>query len=208
LRLGYTGFMPANAATKLATAADLLSLDPDGRFEILGGDIVQKAAPSGQHGTAQSAVIIQVGAPFDRRPGGGDGPGGWWILTEVDIELSIYDVIRPDIAGWRRDRVPTRPTGFPVTERPDWVCEVLSPSTMRRDLGEKRRLLQQHQVPWYWTVDPDAMFVQVMRWTDQGYVIHQTAWPGEHLGLAPFDAVEFDLGRFFGIEEAEPPESG
>ncbi|NOY26717.1 MAG: Uma2 family endonuclease [Oligoflexia bacterium] len=193
--------MSASTAPKLATAADLLSLDPDGRFEILGGDIVQKAAPSGRHGTAQSAVVGQVWHPFDRRPGGA-GPGGWWILTEVDIELAMYDVIRPDIAGWMRDRVPNRPTGFPVTDRPDWVCEVLSPSTMRRDLGEKRRLLQQHQVPWYWTVDPDAMFVQVMRWTDQGYVIHQTAWPGEHLGLAPFDAVKFDVGRFFGIEEA------
>jgi len=192
-------------AHKLATAADLFRLDPAGAFEILDGIIVEKAAPSGEHGTAQSAVSAQVWSSYDRRPGGDDGPGGWWILTEVEIELAPHQVIRPDIVGWRRDRVPTRPTGFPIVDRPDWVCEVLSPSTARRDLGDKRRLLHHHAVPWYWTVDPMLQVVQVLRWSAEGFVLHTTAGPGDHVGLPPFDAVPLDVGRFFGVEEEPAP---
>lgn len=189
------------AARKLSTAADLRALDPDGAYEILGGVIVDKAAPSAEHGTAQSSTISQLWGSFDRKPGGGGGPGGWWIMVEVEVELALHQVIRPDIVGWRRDRVPERPTGFPVRIRPDWVCEVLSPSTAARDLGDKRRLLHHHQVPWYWIVDPATKVVQVLRWTDEGYLIQATATPGEHVGLAPFQAVALDIGRIFGIEE-------
>ena len=193
-----------STAVKLATAADLAYLDPERGWEILGGEIVEKAAPTWNHGRVQSRVVSHVGPPFDRRPGGSDGPGGWWVVVEVDIEFDLHDIIRPDIAGWRRERVPEAPEGFPVRIRPDWVCEVLSPSTARRDLGAKRRLLHAHEVPWYWTVDPVAQFVQVLRWTSEGYLVEATAEPGEHVGLPPFEAVELDVGRLFGIEPEEP----
>ncbi len=199
------------AAATLATAADLLDLDPEGRWEILGGGIVEKAAPSADHGTAQLGTSGQLWGPFQRRPGGSGGPGGWWLMVEVEVELAAHDVVRPDLVGWRRDPVPQRPTGFPVRIRPDWVGEVLSPSTAARDLGEKRRLLHHHEVPWYWIIDPASQVVQVLRWTAEGYLIQATAQPGDHVGLPPFEAVAIDVGRIFGIEEenlsAEPPTS-
>ncbi len=195
--------MTSDPARKLATAQDLLDLDPDRSWEILGGEIVEKAAPSGEHGRAQSSVIVQVGPGYDRKPGGDDGPGGWWILTEVEVQLDLHQLIRPDIVGWRRERVPACPSGFPVHDRPDWVCEVLSPSTARRDQGEKRRLLHRHQVPWFWLVDPGSQLVTVLRWTGEGYLIHATAGPGDRVGLPPFEAVALDVARVFGIEEDE-----
>lgn len=190
-------------AMKLATVADLLHLDPERGWELLGGEIVEKAAPTWDHASVQSGVNAQVYTPFHRKPGGSGGPGGWWILVEVDIELDVHDLIRPDISGWRRERVGEAPEGFPVRVPPDWVCEVLSPSTARRDLGARRRLLHAHEVPWYWMVDPVAQFVQVLRWTSEGYLLETTAGPGDKVGLPPFHAVELDVGRFFGIEGDE-----
>ena len=195
--------MAPSAAHKLRTPQDLLGLDPDGAFELLGGDIVEKAGPSGAHGDAQAGLSAAVRPAFHRPSGGPGGPGGWWILTEVDILLGPHDLIRPDLAGWRRDRVPERPTGMPIDSRPDWVCEVLSPSTAARDLGEKRLLLHQHEVPWYWTVDTTAQFVQVLRWTPEGYLVHATAGPGAPAALPPFEAVPIAIGLLFGIEAAE-----
>lgn len=196
--------MAPSAARRMPTHADLADLDPAGAYEILGGEIVEKAAPSGEHGDAQAGLNELVRPPFHRRPGGEGGPGGWWILTEVEVELGLHDLVRPDLVGWRRERLPERPTGSPQRLSPDWVCEILSPSTARRDLGEKARLYHRHQVPWYWTVDPVAGFVQVLRHTPEGYLVEVVAGPGEPARLPPFDAVALDLGRLFGVEPVEP----
>ena len=200
IAVGDPGYSePMALAHKLATAADLLALAGEGAFEITAGEVVEKAAPSGEHSAAQSATLGQLWPRFHRKPGGGEG--GWWILVEVEIQLETHEIIRPDIAGWRRERLPLRPTGFPVLHAPDWVCEILSPSTARRDLGPKRRLLHAHRVPWYWAIDPLARFVQVLRWTPEGYLVETTAGPGEHPRLPPFEAMELDVGRLFGEED-------
>src|SRR6188508_3036854 len=126
--------MVAPRKSGTATAADLAELE---RSEVIAGDVHQKAAPSAEHGDAQGALATLLRSRF-HRPGGGRHPGGWWILTEVEIQLETHEVYVPDLAGWRRDRIPQRPTGRPVLLRPDWVCEILSPSTARHDQVTKQ----------------------------------------------------------------------
>lgn len=138
----------------LATAADLAALPDEARVEILDGEIIEKAAPSFEHSEAQSALIGFVRGGF-HGGGGGESPGGWWLVTECEIELEPHQVFRPDLVGWRRARVPERPSGRPIRTKPDWVCEVLSPSNASTDLVRKFHVLQGCAVPHHWIVDPE-----------------------------------------------------
>jgi Uma2 family endonuclease len=183
-----------------ATAADLAGLSPDARAEVIDGVIVEKASPSAEHADAQGGAIVLLRGPYHRRPGGGQ-PGGWWILPEVEIELAPHQVYRPDIAGWRRDRVPERPRGRPVQLRPDWVCEVLSPSNASNDLVKKLRVYHQFHVDHYWIVDPQNQTLTVLRWTPDGYLAALTAGRADRVRAEPFDAVELSVGVLFGDEE-------
>src|SRR5258706_2337606 len=99
------------------TVEDWLALRDDARVELIDGEFVEKAAPTFEHGRAQGHTAGLIGGPFDRRPGGSGGPGGWWIATEVDILLD-GSVFRPDIAGWRLERVSAPLNDRPVTVRP------------------------------------------------------------------------------------------
>lgn len=191
--------MANEPARKRATFEDLRDLGPERAVEVLGGEVVEKAVPTGEHGDAQAGIVGSLRGPFHRKSGG-DPPGGWWLATEVLIELERHELVRPDICGWRRERVPDRPTGCPVKTRPDWVCEVLSSSTARRDLGPKMQLLHRHGVAHYWTADPAARFLAVYRRTDDGYLLVLTAGPGEKVRVEPLEAVELDVGTFFGDE--------
>ena len=112
---------------KLATYADLLALPDDVRAEVLAGEIVVSPSPSARHATVQRTVSRFVGGPFHDDDGRG-GPGGSWILVEVDVALGRHDIVRPDISGWRRERLPRPAAKRPIEVVPDWVCEVLSPS--------------------------------------------------------------------------------
>jgi Uma2 family endonuclease len=186
-------------ARPAATAEDLLRLTGDRRMEVIGGALVEKAAPTGEHSNAQSFVATLIKGPFQRRPGGSGGPGGWWILTEADVELTTHDVYRPDVAGWRRERVPQCPRGTPIRVRPDWVCEVLSPSNARTDLVEKMETFRQCEVAHYWIVDPEHEMLTVYRWSREGYVVALAAGRADRRVRAePFDAIELDVGLLFG----------
>ena len=181
-----------------ATLADLLALDEDRRFhEIIGGELVPKASPSGEHGGAQAALTGSLFGPFNRR-GGGPFPGGWWFETEVEIELETHEVYRPDVAGWRRDRVPERPSGYPVRIRPDWVCEILSPSNARDDQVTKFDGYQRGGVGHYWIVDPVLETLRVHRWTSEGYLVVSNAQRGQRVRAEPFEAIELQVGVLFG----------
>jgi Uma2 family endonuclease len=79
--------------------------------ELIGGDLLPKAAPSGEHGAAQAGIVAALHSPFQRKLGGGGGPRGWWITTEVEVQLTSGDVVRPDVLGWRREQSPSRPVG-------------------------------------------------------------------------------------------------
>lgn len=195
--------MEAAARAQGATAADLDMLE---HHEVIGGVIHEKASPSFEHGDAQGHLILALGGFFGR---GIRGPGGWWIGTEVEIELETHEVYLPDVAGWRRDRVPERPSGRPVRIRPDWVCEILSPSTAARDMGPKRDTYHRCGVGHYWIVDLAHGTLSVYRWHEHGYVLARVAGRSERVRAEPFERIEIDVGALFGDEPAgddSPPD--
>jgi Uma2 family endonuclease len=189
----------ATPSRPLATAADLLALPADRAAEIVGGELVEKAMPSFEHGSAQSG-LSGVLFGFRGPAGGGPGPGGWWLATEVEVEYESHEAYRHDLVGWRRDRVATKPSERPVRVRPDWVCEILSPSNASNDTVKKLRVLHKHGVPHYWLLDPDARTLRVLRWTPDGYLEALSATAEETVRAEPFDAVELALAAVLGIE--------
>lgn len=192
----------SGAARRLSRAEELLAgQDPERRLEVLAGELVEKAAPSWEHSDAQAAMSELLRPRFRR---GGHGGGGWWLLSEPDIAFGPSDVCRPDLAGWRRERVTERPTGSPIDLRSDWICEILSPSTARRDLGYKRDVYQRAGVPHYWVVDVEREMLLVLRREPSAYAIVLTAGPDEHVRAEPVEAMEFPVGLLFGRE----PEDG
>lgn len=191
--------MSTDSATSGGTTVEaFLAIPEHERFhELIGGDLFRKASPSGEHADAQGGIIAGLRGPFQRGLGDG-GPGGWWIYPEPEVELAERTVVRPDVAGWRRERCPERPTGPLVRVRPDWVCEIVSPSNANHDRVRKLRLFHQHGVPYYWLVDPRDATLTVLRWSEEGYVTRLSAERGEVVRAEPFDAIEIELGTLFG----------
>lgn len=169
------------------------------RLELVGGALVEKAAPSPLHARAEIKLGVAVD-PFNRKPGA-RGPGGWWIYTEIHVGYASGDVFCHDAAGWRRERVPEQPTEWPVRVRPDWVCEILSPRHERHDLIDKPRVLHAAEVPHYWILDPEEQLLLVHRWSPEGYTVIQRAAAGELLRAEPFESLELSVASLFGDDE-------
>ncbi|HZL19061.1 MAG TPA: Uma2 family endonuclease, partial [Polyangia bacterium] len=184
-------------AHPLATVTDLLALPEATRFhQVIAGELVQKAAPTGERGATQAAVTGSLFGHFSRPPGG-RFPGGWWFETEVEIEFEMHEIYRPDVVGWRRERSPERPTGTPIRLRPDWICEILSPSNARDDQVTKFETYRRCGVPHYWIADPQLLTLRVFRWTPEGYLVALTAQAGQRVRAEPFEAVELEVGVLF-----------
>lgn len=164
--------------------------------ELIGGELTEKAAPSGEHGAAQAGVVAAIHPTFHRRTGG-PKPGGWWIATEVEVLIDAQ-VVRPDVAGWRRENCPERPVGFPIQVRPDWICEVISSSNPNDDTIKKLRLYQQFGVGHYWLLDPRDATLTVMRWSADGYITRLRAERTEVVRAEPFEAIELAVATLFG----------
>jgi Uma2 family endonuclease len=186
------------AALRLRTAADLLGEYAE-RGEIVGGDLAQKALPDFEHGQAQGTLR----ASLDPYRSGRGGPGGWWLATEVRVQFELHEVYLPDISGWRKDRHPARPVGRPVLAVPDWVCEVLSDSTRRKDLRQKLPVYHRQQVGHVWLVDPDVRAVQVYRWAEPGFVLVDSGGLGDVLRAEPFPEAGIDIADLFGVPDDE-----
>jgi Uma2 family endonuclease len=186
-------------AHNLATYDDLLALPEDDRSELFAGEVVAQPSPSFSHQVIQSALSHAIGGPFhyDR-----NGPGGWWIVPDVDVRFTPHDVVRPDHSGWLRARMPTPPVRRPVDVVPDWICEILSTSNARRDRGYKSDLYARHGVGHYWIVDPverllEAYDLHAGRWLRIG-TYDQTMVAR----IAPFEAVEYILGGL--LDQLDP----
>lgn len=199
-----------HAALKLlpspAAEADLLALPEQGRgFELIDSELVEKQAGF-HHGRAQFSLAGLL-SPYRRGSGGPGRPGGWWFLTEQLVGFSSGQIFRPDVAGWHRDRLPEPPLGDDavVTVRPDWVCEIISPTRAAHDRILKKRVYHQHQVPFYWIVDPRDESLTVLQWTPQGYLEILVAQRGERAHAEPFAALELQVGVLFGDDEDETP---
>jgi len=191
----------ASEAQYPVTTADLLAIPEPERFhEVVDGELTRKSAPSGPHGLAQLNLASQIRAPYGRRPGG-RAPGGWWIVVEVEVELEAHEVYRPDVVGWRRERLAELPNTTPITVRPDWVCEVLSASNASNDLVKKMRGYHRAGVPHYWIVDPGAETLTVYRWTAEGFLLVLSADGAERVRAEPFEDVQLFIGSLFGEDD-------
>jgi Uma2 family endonuclease len=198
--------MGGDPAARRATYADLLALPEDVRAEILGGEIVTAPAPLPRHSKSQGSLRRFVGGPFDDDDGHG-GPGGWWIFVEVDVRLEAHDVVRPDLSGWRRERLTDPGDRRPIDVVPDWICEVSSPSTAVRDRTTKRELYARHGVRHYWLVDPEARTLEAFELVDGRWVLLGAYDENAAVRVPPFQAVELPVGRLF-LPRADADERG
>ena len=192
----------ATPAPKLATYADLMALPEDVRAEVLAGEVVASPSPSPRHATVQRTVSRFVGGPFHDDDGRG-GPGGWWILVEVDVALGRHDIVRPDLSGWRRERLPRPGATRPIEVVPDWACEVLSPSTAARDRVAKRALYARAGVAHYWLIDPEARVLEALALRDRTWMEIGVYDDSATARIAPFEAIELEVGRLFLPRDAD-----
>lgn len=177
------------------TIADLLAIpEEDRRHEIIDGELVEKGAASGRHGLVQARITRDLG-PYDRRSER-NKPGGWWIVTEAEVQFADTQVFRPDIAGWQRARLKKMPTVIPVTVRPDWICEILS-TNRQNDLIKKKRAYHRHQVEHYWIADPEEETLVMYRWRPKGYVEVLSATQHDRVRAEPFTAIELLVSSLF-----------
>ena len=175
---------------KLPTLADLDALGPGIKGEIIEGVLYTMTRPRGRHQRTARVVGSRVGDPFDD---GKNGPGGWWILPEPGIELPDTPEISPDVAGWRRDRMPEIPSDAPIRLVPDWVCEILSPSTRRHDLLVKKPYYAKVGVPFHWLVDLEARTLTAYRLASGLWVELGVFGDEREARIEPFDSVPLDI---------------
>ena len=199
----------SSVAKKLATYADLLALPSDVRAEVLAGEIVTAPAPLPRHSHVQGSARRFIGGPFQDDDGRG-GPGGWWIFVEVDIALGAHDIVRPDLAGWRRERLPRPGPVRPIEVAPDWICEILSRSTAARDRVHKRNLYARAGVPSYWLIDPEARVLEALALRDGAWLESGVYDDTSIARIPPFEAIELEVGRLFLPRDADelPGENG
>ncbi len=191
--------MPDTALRRRATYADLERMPEGQHVEIVKGEIQAFPSPLAGHGDVQLVLGGSLALAFGRGRG---GPGGWWIVAEVDVRFGEDDVARPDISGWRRERLPELPKTLPIEVVPDWVCEIVSPSSARRDRIEKPALYLGAGVRHLWLVDThdqilEALETEGTRWGRIG------VWGrGDTPRIPPFTELELDLDAGFGTASA------
>ena len=177
---------------KRATYADLLALPEHMVGQIIDGDLIALPRPANPHAYSTS----NLGSDFNQRFGRSGPPGGWWIVDEPELHFG-EDVLVPDIAGWRRERMPEIPRAAFFTMAPDWVLEALSPSTASIDRVRKARVYAREGVRWLWFLDPEARTIETNR-LHEGNWLRTGAWTaGEKIRAEPFDVVELDSTDWF-----------
>jgi Uma2 family endonuclease len=188
----------ASSVRKRATYEDLLKVPEDKIAEIVDGDLYASPRPAIPHAVAHSSLNAELGGAFQFGRG---GPGGWWILVEPELHLD-EDVLVPDVAGWRRTRLPKPPDAPAITLAPDWVCEVLSPSTERLDRSRKLPAYARHGVAHTWLVNPATRTLEVFRRDGERWILMGTFADDAIVRAEPFDAIELDLLRLWGEERS------
>jgi Uma2 family endonuclease len=182
-----------DSAKRRASYDDLLTVPESLVAEIIDGDLVTQPRPASPHARAASRLTIDLGGPFDRGRG---GPGGWILLDEPELHLH-GDVLVPDLAGWRREHMPAMPRAAAFELAPDWVCEVLSPSTAATDRTAKLRIYAREQVAHVWLVDPDARILEAYRREQRQWLLLGTWRDSEPVRAEPFEVFELELGALW-----------
>ena len=180
----------ASAPTRRATYQDVLDAPAHRVAEIVDGTLYTHPRPAMPHALVSSRLGGELTGPFDWGRG---GPGGWWIIDEPELHLGEEFVV-PDLAGWRRERMPDYPDTAYVSLAPDWVCEVVSPSTRRLDLHGKRPVYAREGVGHFWLVDPADRTLEAFELRDGHWMLIAGAKDDDPISIRPFDAITFSLG--------------
>ncbi len=184
--------MPSTAK-RTATYEDLLQVPDHLVAEILNGRLVTHPRPAPRHAMASSVLGIEVGDAYFRGRG---GPGGWWILDEPELHLGP-DILVPDLAGWRRQSMPQLPETAWFELAPDWVCEILSPSTTRDDRVVKMPLYARESVGHIWLIDPDQKTLEAYALQDGRWLLLGAHKDDDRVSLPPFEALELELSALW-----------
>lgn len=161
--------------------------------QIVDGTLELHPRPAGPHSNAASLLGGELHNPFRRGRG---GPGGWIILDEPELHLG-RNVLVPDLAGWRRERMSEIPENAFFTLAPDWICEVLSPSTARLDRGPKLEIYAEHGVGHAWLVDPATRMLEVYRLEGTRWLRLGVHSRDDVVRAEPFDAVPLELANLW-----------
>jgi len=182
--------MTGDPAKRAAAYENLCELPDNVVGEIVNGEIVATPRPSYRHGRAATVIAGKVGGPFDLGEG---GPGGWWILVEPEIHLADH-VLVPDLAGWRREKMPSIPEENWTDIPPDWVCEVISPNTARLDRVYKMPIYAAFRVPFIWMVDPANRTLDVFQLDSSGkWSLLASFAEDDKVRAEPFQEIEIAL---------------
>lgn len=182
-----------------AVYEDLLKVPDHLVAEILDGELYTTLRPSPRHADASSGLGGALRGPFDRGRG---GPGGWRVLDEPELHVGS-DILVPDLAGWRRVRLPVLPEEAYFSLAPDWVCEVVSPSTATLDRVKKLSAYARERVSHAWLVDPIAQTLEALRLESGRWTIVSTWARADVVRAEPFEAIELDLTLLW---EERPPD--
>ncbi|MFM8331591.1 MAG: Uma2 family endonuclease [Candidatus Methylumidiphilus sp.] len=169
----------------------LCQLPPGQTGEIIAGRLSVQPRPAGPHAVSASTLGGELNGPFQRGKG---GPGGWWILDEPEVHfVRDMEVCVPDIAGWRRERLPKVPQGHRFEVVPDWICEVLSPSTAKIDRVEKMPLYARYGVAYLWLVHPLERTLEAFTLRDGYWTITGLFKDDDMVQIPPFEALALNL---------------
>jgi Uma2 family endonuclease len=184
-------------ARQRATYDDLIAVPDHLVAEIIDGELFTTPRPAPPHALACSGIASVVFDRFNGPPGGSAAaPGGWWILTEPELHLGD-DVLVPDVAGWRRERLPRLPDVAYFTRAPDWACEVISPRSGQLDRSKKMRIYAREGVAHLWLVDPLARTLETYRLDAGRWVAEPPPAGGAPAHVAPFAAVGIEMRRWW-----------
>lgn len=179
------------AAGKRATYEDLYGIPENMTGEIINGELYVTPRPARRHAIAASILGGEILPPYQLGRGG--GPGGWVIIDEPEIGLG-EDILVPDLAGWKRERFPFEEPHNWISVAPDWICEILSPSTLRKDKIMKLAVYARHGVHYFWLLDPLARTLDVLRLESGKWVLAGVYAEDDKVRAEPFQEVEIELG--------------
>lgn len=183
-------------AARHATYQDVLDAPEHVVAELIAGELYTSPRPAPRHSVASSIIGGDLTGPFHRRPDDPNGPGGWWILDEPELHFG-GDVLVPDLAGWRRERLPRIPNEAAFTLAPDWLCEVVSPSTARIDRVLKMPIYAREGVEFVWIVDPRLKTLEVFQRSAASWILLSSHVGDDLCRAEPFAAVELDMTRWW-----------
>lgn len=180
-----------NALLKPILYDQLLALPEHVTGEILAGELYSQPRPAGRHALVGRGLTGNLVNPFDFGRG---GPGGWWIIIEPEVHfVRDVEVAVPDLAGWRRERMPLIPEGHRFEVVPDWVCEILSPATAKKDRVVKLPIYARYEVAHVWLVDPIAQTLEAFELREGRWLLIAVLKDDDPVAVPPFDAIEFSL---------------